>query len=724
MSTPVDGFLVRIWSADRTTVVGAGILSTATHVLTCAHVIRQALTLPGDDEARVPDGEVPLDLPRIAPGALMRARVAGWWPAPAGAVTAEAGKDIALLELLDPPPPESRQAPMRVMADFWGHTFRALGFPRGYDSGAWASGVLRAEIAGGWVQIEDVKTTGYPVAPGFSGAPVWSDIVGGVVGMVVAADRQAAARVACIIPTRMLADTWPHIAHAPATPRRQRVFLSYKRDAEPDEALAGRILAALRPIHDVFIDRDLLVGASWAERIDAELSQSDVVIALLSERSVRSEMVAEEIAKAHHLARSNGVPRILPVRVAYAEPFHYPLSAYLDHIHWATWAGPNDTEPVIDDLLQAVAGREIAARDRPPDDRRQPAAPHPVAPPLPAAQPLTLEDPEGAIASDSVFYVERPPDARLVAVAVQEGKTISITGARQMGKSSLLNRVRAAANKAGKRTVFLDFQLLDDAVLQDDDRFYRRFCAWIASELRLPSRIDEHWDDSLGNKQCCTLYVEHYILAEVPGSLVLLMDEVERMFKAAFRSEFFGMLRSWHNSRARVPIWKRLDLALATSTEPFLLIDDPTQSPFNVGTVAALQEFSAAQVAEVNRRHGAPLDAERTARLVALVGGHPYLVRRALYLIASGQYTADDLFAEALRDGGPFKDHLRGHLFRLSRDRELCRSFDQIIRHGTCADERIVFRLESAGLVRLTEDRGVVPRYPLYAEYFRERLHV
>ena len=31
---------------------------------------------------------------------------------------------------------------------------------------------------------------------------------------------------------------------------------------------------------------------------------------------------------------------------------------------------------------------------------------------------------------------------------------------------------------------------------------------------------------------------------------------MERLFDTDFRSDFFGMLRSWHNQRATTPIWK------------------------------------------------------------------------------------------------------------------------------------------------------------------------
>src|SRR5262249_29782517 len=128
-----------------------------------------------------------------------------------------------------------------------------------------------------------------------------------------------------------------------------------------------------------------------------------------------------------------------------------------------------------------------------------------------------------------------------------------------------LIRTIDAATKAGKRVAFLDFQLFDRAALANTDRFFRQFCAWLTRKLKLADRVAEYWSMDLGNSQSCTLYVGDYLLQELDGPLVLAMDEVESLFDTDFRSDFFGMLRSWHNNRAVDPVWKQLDLALVTS---------------------------------------------------------------------------------------------------------------------------------------------------------------
>lgn len=116
------------------------------------------------------------------------------------------------------------------------------------------------------------------------------------------------------------------------------------------------------------------------------------------------------------------------------------------------------------------------------------------------------------------------------------------------------------------------------------------------------------------------------------------------------------------------------------------------------------------------------LKPEQESQLMGLLNGHPYLVRRALYLIASKQIEFATLLTEAASDRGPFGDHLRYHLFRIYDKQELVQGLLQAIRANICPNERIARLLIAAGLTR-REEQKVVPRCQLYAEYFLRYLH-
>lgn len=508
---------------------------------------------------------------------------------------------------------------------------------------------------------------------------------------------------------------------------RSRLFISYKRGVEPDEKIALEIYRELSKTHQVFIDQTMPIGTAWAERIEQELKASDFLITFLSEQAVHSEMVLGEIETAHKLMKETGQPKILPVRLGYKDSFVYPLSAYLNPINWALWEGKADTPRLIEELRQAIAGSALSiARESSKQQLIAAADPSGAAVPRPhpSAQPVRLEAAEGTMDPESGFYVERSADQVALAAIAEAGVTITIKGPRQMGKSSLLMRVIDRAMKAGKQVAYLDFQLFDQEVLDSADKFYRQFSSALTEALNISDRVDEHWQEGRGNPLSCTRYMQNHVLKEVGGPLVLAMDEVDRMFDAGYRSDFFSMLRGWHNNRAlpMLRIWKQFDLALVTATEPYHLIANLNQSPFNVGEVILLSDFTAAQLSVLNQRHGSPLRLDQESLLMAQVHGHPYLVRKALYLLASGQMEIEQLLEEATTDGGPFGDHLRYHLFRIFDKPELVQGLLQVIRSNRCPDERIARLLVAAGLAR-KEDEKLLPRCQLYTNYFGERLH-
>jgi len=212
MQESLDASLVRIRTVDGR-VVGAGFLAGERQVMTCAHVVVQAMGL-SDHPADAPQGLVSLDFPFVAPRTLLTARVVLWCPA-----LSDGSGDIAGLELQSEPPAGAEVVHFAPAGDVWEHPFRAFGFPVGFDDGVWATGHMLGRQATGWVMIEDVKAQGHGVVPGFSGTPVWDTQAKGIVGMVVAASRPVDIKAAFVIPLDVLVAAWPLIIVPQGEPR-------------------------------------------------------------------------------------------------------------------------------------------------------------------------------------------------------------------------------------------------------------------------------------------------------------------------------------------------------------------------------------------------------------------------------------------------------------------------------------------------------------------------
>ena len=199
------------------------------------------------------------------------------------------------------------------------------------------------------------------------------------------------------------------------------------------------------------------------------------------------------------------------------------------------------------------------------------------------------------------------------------------------------------------------------------------------------------------------------------------MDEADGLLQTDFYKDFFGLLRSWHNRRASRELWEKLNLVLVISTEPYLLIDDIHQSPFNVGLYLGLQDFDEEQVRNLNYRHGSPVAAEDLPGLMALLNGHPFLTRLAMYKMVTEGLLWTELSQQAPTDNGPFGDHLRHQYWIIHDKPELKNGLKDIILTQCCPDERSLFRLLQAGLIKGSGD-AYTCRCDLYKLYFADKL--
>lgn len=182
--------------------VGAGVLVAEHTVLTCAHVVAEALG--ADPEGGSPEGTVAIDFPAQhgTPPREAWTRPADWYP------VTDHGGDLALLTFRGTAP---AKAPLHSCgSDRVGAKVRAYGYPLGLDAGLWRP----ATIAGpggpgeGWIQLD---TQGEPMSRGFSGAGVLATDQT-VIGIVVARYRFGGLTSNWMIPMEQCARHFPQLA--------------------------------------------------------------------------------------------------------------------------------------------------------------------------------------------------------------------------------------------------------------------------------------------------------------------------------------------------------------------------------------------------------------------------------------------------------------------------------------------------------------------------------
>jgi hypothetical protein len=147
------------------------------------------------------------------------------------------------------------------------------------------------------------------------------------------------------------------------------------------------------------------------------------------------------------------------------------------------------------------------------------------------------------------------------------------------------------------------------------------------------------------------------------------------------------------------------------------------QSPFNVGTRLALEDFTLEQVSELNRRYGSPLPSVAVLKqFYDLLGGQPYLTRRGLHELTSHNLSFAEFTSQAARDEGPFGDHLRRILVSLAQDQALCDVIRKLLSGRSSSTLDAFYRLRSAGVVSGETAREMRPRCHLYQIYLAQHL--
>src|SRR5205823_12575960 len=134
---------------------------------------------------------------------------------------------------------------------------------------------------------------------------------------------------------------------------------------------------------------------------------ADAVIALVSPKSLQSEMLEYEIETAHDQRQKSGKPMILPVRIGATEDIDGPIHAIIDPLNHFVWKGPEDDKSLVVELLSAI---------------HEPLKPR--------AEEVKLEPVGGAVPPDSPFYVKRATDQEFLDALANQESILLIKGAR------------------------------------------------------------------------------------------------------------------------------------------------------------------------------------------------------------------------------------------------------------------------------------------------------
>lgn len=338
-------------------------------------------------------------------------------------------------------------------------------------------------------------------------------------------------------------------------------------------------------------------------------------------------------------------------------------------------------------------------------------------------EPLELEEPDGQVPLKSAYYVKRPPlESDCYKTIEKPGSLIRIKGPRQMGKTSLMTRIQEHGISIDYNTISLSFKEADRAIYDDLDIFLKWFCSSITYGIDLPDEISHYWKGILGSINKCTKYFQKHILPGITKPMILCLDDVDEVFQYyEIATDFFGLLRIWHEKSKNDDLWKKLRLVIVHSKEAYIPLDH-NQSPFNVGVPIEIVVLNFIQVEDLISRHELNWDQVQIDRLMSMLGGHPYLLQVALREIVRGRQTLETLLRIAPTEEGPYSDHLRRHLLNIEKA-GLIESIKKLVTSDKPVkiDATDAFKLHSMGIA-LFKGNALILLCDLYRQYFISRL--
>lgn len=334
---------------------------------------------------------------------------------------------------------------------------------------------------------------------------------------------------------------------------------------------------------------------------------------------------------------------------------------------------------------------------------------------------LLPQYPSGSIPLDSAYYIKRSPiQDQAYAEIKKPGSLIRIKAPQEMGKTSLLLRILDYGSRQGYRTVSLNLQQIDEAILSDLNRFLRWLCANVSHQLKLEPKLDEYWDEDIGAKISCTLYFQDYLLEQIKEPFILALDEVNRIFEhPQVAKDVLPLFRSWYEEAKRFASWRKLRLIVVHSTEIYVPLQ-LKQSPFNVGLPIQLDCFSLAEVNKLAQCYGINWkEGTEVRQLMNLVGGHPALMSIALYYLSRREVTLIELLETPNDITGIYNYHLQRHWVNLEENPELLLALNSVIKstEPVPIEPIIAHKLSSMGLIKQVGNKAI-PTCELYRQSF------
>ena len=335
----------------------------------------------------------------------------------------------------------------------------------------------------------------------------------------------------------------------------------------------------------------------------------------------------------------------------------------------------------------------------------------------------------GGLAASAASYVVRDGDRELYQ-AILQSKFAYVFNARQMGKSSLRNKIIAQLRSQGYRCGAIDLTEIGSSNL-NSEQWYASLIFHLAKSLEISQfnirpTFTQWWKnlDPLSSVSKFKKFICEIILKNIESKIVIFIDEIDSIRRLPFDvNDFLALIRFLYDYRAANRDLSRLSFILLGTANPNYLMREPRANPFNIGQQICLKGFKLDEVQPLAGGLDRLCDNSKKvlSEILFWTGGQPFLTQKICHIIVhSGQNIASGdearsialLVKEKIIENWQTQDNpahfqvIEQSILQSANKFALLRLYEQILEQGAIAIDLSDLQIELilSGLVGCGDD--------------------
>lgn len=223
------------------------------------------------------------------------------------------------------------------------------------------------------------------------------------------------------------------------------------------------------------------------------------------------------------------------------------------------------------------------------------------------------------------LYVQRDADRQIRNIVKDMGRPGYVLVSRQMGKTNLLLNAKRELEGANDVFVYIDlsnafddakscFENIIDTAIETNLEKFEKASNTINYKRKELAEMPAHKQHTNELRQ---------LLTDIPGKLVIILDEIDALTKTTYSDQIFAQIRSIYFSRVNYKELERLTYILSGVIEPNEIIKDPKISPFNIGQKIFLNDFSKDEFTQLIDNSGLIIPSGICDRIFFWTNGNP-----------------------------------------------------------------------------------------------------